>query len=71
MNKERIAGLDNYALEVMNCNKDKILKAVEGCIKEMGDLTIDESKIAIKHLDCVLKKMYMRSPDTVIGTIQR
>ena len=38
-------------------------------MSEMGDLTIEESKIARKHLDNVMEEMYKRSPDTKISTI--
>lgn len=65
-----VAGLNDYALSVCGYDKEKILKAVENCVLAMGELTIDESKVARKHLDSVMEEMYRRSPDTVIGTIQ-
>lgn len=68
--KETIAGLNDYALKTCGYNKEKIMQSVKDCIAAMSDLTIDESKIARKHLDSVMEKMYRRSPDTVIGTIQ-
>lgn len=70
MREKTIGGLPDYALEACGYNKEKILKAVNNCILAMGNLTIGESKIARKHLDSVMEKMYMRSPDTLIGTIQ-
>lgn len=66
-----IAGLTDEALRMCNYDKEKIINAVNGCISAMSELTIGESKIARKHLDHVLEEMYMRSPYTVIGTIQR
>jgi len=65
-----IAGLNDFAMEQLGYDKEKILKAVNGCISAMSDLTIAESKIARRHLDSVMKKMYMRSPDTLLRTIQ-
>lgn len=67
----RVAGLDDFSLEILGCNKDKILKAVDNCVFVMRELTIKESQIARKHLDSVMEEMYKRSPDTIIGTIQR
>lgn len=69
--KNRIAGLDEFALRAIGCDGDKILEAVNNCISAMDELTIKESQIARKHLDSVLEEMYRRSPDTVINTIQR
>ena len=66
-----IGGLNDYALKMCLCDKEKILKAVEGCGLAMGELTIAESKVARTHLDNVMENMYKRSPDTLIGTIQR
>lgn len=71
MGKEIIAGLNDYAIAACGCDKEKILEAVENCILAMNKLTIKESKLARKHLDSVMEEMYRRSPDTVIGTIQR
>lgn len=70
MEKTTIAGLDDYSLKLCGYDKEKILKAVEGCVLAMNELTINESQVARKHLDSVMEKMYRRSPDTVIGTIQ-
>lgn len=70
MGKKTIAGLDDYSLVACGYRKEEILKAVSNCILAMGELTIAESKIARKHLDSVMEKMYMRSPDTLVGTIQ-
>lgn len=70
MGKNRkIGGLDSAALRMLGYDEEKILKAVEGCVSDMGKLTIAESKVARKHLDSVMEKMYRRSPDTVIETI--
>ncbi|WAJ24022.1 hypothetical protein [Lacrimispora xylanolytica] len=69
-NKNTIAGLNDYALSACGCDKEKIVKAVENCVLAMSELTITESKIARTHLDNVMERMYKRSPDTVIGTIQ-
>lgn len=66
-----IGGLNDYALKMCLCDKGKILRAVEGCVLAMGELTIAESKVARTHLDNVMENMYKRSPDTLIGTIQR
>lgn len=66
----RVCGLDDYSLKACGYDKEKIIQAVKGCIVAMSELTIDESKIARKHLDSVMEEMYKRSPDTVIGTIQ-
>ena len=70
MERKTIAGLCDYDLEKRGYNKEKILKAVENCITAMGDLTIEESKVARKHLDSVMEEMYKRNPDTLINTIQ-
>lgn len=70
MERKSIARLTDYALEMLGCNKEKILKAVENCVIAMGELTIEESKVARKHLDSVMEEMYKRSPDTLINTIQ-
>nr|DAL19445.1 MAG TPA_asm: RuvA, C-terminal domain [Caudoviricetes sp.] len=70
MERKSIAGLTDYALEMLGYNKEKILKAVENCVIAMGELTIEESKVARKHLDSVMEEMYKRSPDTLINTIQ-
>ena len=67
--KKTICGLNDYSMGMCGYDKDKILKAVKGCVSEMGDLTIEESKIARKHLDNVMEEMYKRSPDTKISTI--
>lgn len=67
---KRIAGLDDHSLSVCNCDKKKILNAVAACITAMSELTITESKVARKHLSCVMDDMYKRSSDTLIGTIQ-
>lgn len=69
--KKRIAGLDEFSLKTLGCDGNKILKSVNDCILAMSELTIKESQIARKHLDSVMEEMYRRSPDTVIGTIQR
>ena len=68
--RKTIGGLTDYGLELCGCDKGKILDAVRGCISSMGDLSISESKIARKHLDCVMEEMYKRSPDTLISAIQ-
>lgn len=70
MKEKTVAGLTDYALEMLGCNKEKILKAVENCVIAMGELTIEESKVARKYLDSVMEEMYKRSPDTLINTIQ-
>ena len=70
MERKSIAGLTDYALEMLGYNKEKIIKAVENCVIAMGELTIEESKVARKHLDSVMEEMYKRSPDTLINTIQ-
>lgn len=70
MERKSIAGLTDYALEMLGYDKEKILKAVENCVIAMGELTIAESKVARKHLDSVMKEMYKRSPDTLISTIR-
>ena len=70
MERKSIAGLTDYALETLGYDKEKILKAVENCVIAMGELTIEESKVARKHLDSVMEEMYKRSPDTLINTIQ-
>lgn len=70
INKKRIAGLDDIALTMCGYDKGKILRAVENCVLAMSELTIDESKIARKHLGNVMEDMYKHSPDTLIGTIQ-
>lgn len=70
MERKSIAGLTDYALEMLGYNKEKILKAVENCVIAMGELTIEESKVARKHLDSVMEEMYKRSQDTLINTIQ-
>lgn len=67
--KGRVAGLSSTALKILGYDEEKIQKAVEGCVREMGKLTIAESKVARKHLDSVMEEMYRRSPDTVIETI--
>lgn len=72
MDKNRkIGGLDSAALRMLGYDEEKILKAVEDCVSDMGKLTIAESKVARKHLDSVMEKMYRRSPDTLIETIPR
>lgn len=70
MERKSIAGLTDYALEMLGYDKEKILKAVENCVIAMGELTIAESKVARKHLDSVMEEMYKRSPDTLISAIQ-
>lgn len=70
MEGKSIAGLTDYAFEMLGYDKEKILKAVENCVMAMGELTIAESKVARKHLDFVMEEMYKRSPDTLINTIQ-
>ena len=70
MEGKSIAGLTDYAFEMLGYDKEKILKAVENCVIAMGELTIEESKVARKHLDSVMEEMYKRSPDTLINTIQ-
>lgn len=70
MERKLIGGLTDSALEMLGYDKEKILKAVENCVIAMGELTIAESKVARKHLDSVMEKMYKRSPDTLISTIQ-
>ena len=64
-NRAYVSTLRSYGYNV-----DKILEAVEDCVDAMGGLTIEESKIARKHLDSVMKEMYKRSPDTLINTIK-
>ncbi|MGL5436842.1 MAG: hypothetical protein ACRDBO_15805 [Lachnospiraceae bacterium] len=49
---------------------ERIKKVVNSCVQAMGELTIEESKIARKHLDDTMEEMYKRSPDTLIKTIQ-
>ena len=70
MKEKTVAGLTDYALEMLGYDKEQILKAVENCVMAMGELTIAESKVARKHLDSVMEEMYKRSPDTLINTIQ-
>lgn len=70
MEGKSIAGLTDYAFEMLGYDKEKILKAVENCVIAMGELTIAESKVARKHLDSVMEEMYKRSQDTLINTIQ-
>ena len=70
MKEKTIAGLTDSALDMLGYDKKKILKAVENCITAMGELTIEESKVARKHLDSVMEEMYKRSPDTLISTIR-
>ena len=70
MEGKSIAGLTDYAFEMLGYDKEKILKAVENCVIAMGELTIEESKVARKHLDSVMEEMYKRSPDTLINTIK-
>ena len=67
--KQRIAGLDDLTLSTLGLNKEKIISVVDKCVLTMGDLTIAESKVALKHLDGVMENMYKRSPDTLISTI--
>lgn len=69
MEGKSIAGLTDYAFEMLGYDKEKILKAVENCVMAMGELTIAESKVARKHLDSVMEEMYKRSQDTLINTI--
>lgn len=68
--RKTIGGLPDFAFEMNGCDKEKILSAVDQCVKAMGELSIAESKIARKHLDCVMEDMYKRSPDTLVKTIQ-
>lgn len=70
MKEKTIAGLTDSALDMLGYDKKKILKAVENCVIAMGELTIEESKVARKHLDSVMEEMYKRSPDTLISTIR-
>lgn len=70
MEGKSIAGLTDYAFEMLGYDKEKILKAVENCVMAMGELTIAESKVARKHLDSVMEEMYKRSENTLINTIQ-
>ena len=70
MEGKSIAGLTDYAFEMLGYDKEKILKAVENCVMAMGELTIAESKVARKHLDSVMEEMYKRSQDTLMNTIQ-
>lgn len=70
MKRKSIAGLTDYALEMLGYDKEKILKAVENCVIAMGELTIEESKVARKHLNSVMEEMYKRNPDTLISAIQ-
>lgn len=70
MEGKSIAGLTDYAFEMLGYDKEKILKAVENFVMAMGELTIAESKVARKHLDSVMEEMYKRSQDTLINTIQ-
>lgn len=70
MEGKSIAGLTDYAFEMLGYDKEKILKAVENCVMAMGELTIAESKVARKHLDSVMEEMYKRNQDTLINTIQ-
>ena len=70
MEGKSIAGLTDYAFDMLGYDKEKILKAVENCVMAMGELTIAESKVARKHLDSVMEEMYKRSQDTLINTIQ-
>lgn len=70
MEGKSIAGLTDYAFEMLGYDKEKILKAVENYVMAMGELTIAESKVARKHLDSVMEEMYKRSQDTLINTIQ-
>lgn len=70
MKRKSIAGLTDVALDMLGYDKEKILKAVENCVTAMGELTIEESKVARKHLDSVMEEMYKRNPDTLINTIQ-
>ena len=70
MEGKSIAGLTDYAFEMLGYDKEKILKAVENCVMAKGELTIAESKVARKHLDSVMEEMYKRSQDTLINTIQ-
>ena len=67
--RDTVAGLNDYALKVLGCDKEKILEAVKACVAAMGELTIEESKIARKYLGNVMEEMYKRSPDTIISTI--
>ena len=68
--KRNIGGHTPLALEMLGCDEEKILKAVEECVTAMGKLTIAESKVARRHLDYVMENMYKRNPDTLIETIQ-
>ena len=61
MEGKSIAGLTDYALEMLGNDKEKILKAVENCVMALGEMTIAESKVARKHLDSVMEEMYKRS----------
>lgn len=66
-----ISDMRTQRLANRGCDEKKILKAVDDCIAVMNDLTIDESKVTMQYLNRTLENMYKRSPDTVIGTIQR
>lgn len=70
MERKSIGGLTDSALEMLGYDKEKILKAVENCVIAMGELTIEESKVARKHLNSVMEEMYKRNPDTLISAIQ-
>lgn len=70
MKRKTVAGLTDTALDMLGYDKEKILRAVKNCVTAMGELTIEESKVACKHLDSVMEEMYKRSPDTLINTIQ-
>lgn len=66
MNEEKTAS----RMEISGCSREKIEKAVEGCISAMSNLSIKESKIARMYLGSAMDGMYKRNPDTVIGTIR-
>jgi len=71
MGKQKcIAGVPVDMCPGLGYDAEKILKAVQKCIDAMGELTIEESKLARKHLDRVMEDMYKRDPDTLIQTIQ-
>lgn len=56
MEGKSIAGLTDYAFEMLGYDKEKILKAVENCVMAMGELTIAESKVAAVNIWTLLWK---------------
>ena len=57
------------AIEILGYDREKIGKAVETCVQAMSELTIEESRIALKSLEHTLDEMYKRDPDTKISAI--